>query len=168
MSDIQIPIKIQLPPVPGLTLPAVAYCARIAPDVLRHWFDRKQVTTIVPPQHAPRAYRRFQPADVVRLAVIGRLVAFGFTLAEAHEIVVQYVDSALWAVVSICGDIPWFLLRGRLYDFELVISRERGGEVSVTRRGRRDDRPSFAWLTLDVGQICSDVESRVADAGARA
>lgn len=113
-----------------MTLPATAYCARVAPDVL----DRRQVTTIVPPQPHSGAWRRFQPADVVRLAVIGRLMTFGFTVAEAHEIVVQYVDRALLAVVSVCGDIPWFLLRSRLYDFQLVVSRERGGEMQLSGR----------------------------------
>jgi DNA-binding transcriptional MerR regulator len=168
MSAPFTPIKIQIPPVPGLTLPAAAFAARVEPDVLRHWMDRKQITTIVPPQPQSGAWRRFQPADVVRISVIGRLVAFGFSVAEAHAIVREYVDSAITSVIAICGDCPWFLLRDRFYDFELAISRERGGEVSVTRRGRRDDRHSFAWLTVDVGQIAYDAESRVADAGTRA
>jgi hypothetical protein len=169
MDTLKAPIKIELPPVPGLTLPATAYCVRVAPDVLRHWRDRRQVTTIVPPQPHSGAWRRFQPADMVRLAVIARLVSFGFTIAEAHGIVVKYVDPSFSSVIAICGDCPWFLLRDRLYDFELVVSRERGGEIAVVPRGRRyEDQFSFAWLSLDIYRIASDVEARVADAGARA
>jgi DNA-binding transcriptional MerR regulator len=125
------PVKIEIPPVPGLTLPAAAYASRVDPVALRHWLDRRQVALLVP-QRSRGAWRRLQPADIVRVAVIGYLVRFGFTVAEAREVVEKHVDRRLFGVVAVCGDIPWPLLRGRLFGLVLEISRQRDGTVVVS------------------------------------
>ena len=134
-------VHIQIPPVPGVSVAAAAFAARLSTSALRHWLNDRDFAPLV--RGPARAWHRFQPADIVRAAIAGRLVAHGFTVGEAVAVVVEQVDPHIEAVVEICGNIPWPMLRGRL--------------LGVTANASRSPH---ACLSLDIGAVVVDVEER--------
>ena len=137
-----MPVQIKIPPVPGVPVAAAAYAARLTTGALRHGLNDREFAPLVPTQ--ARAWRRMQPADCVRAAVVGCLVKHGFTVPEAVAIVIEQLDPHIEAVIEILADIPWPFLRGRLHGVTVKTSRSK-----------------FARLTIDVAAICADVEGRL-------
>lgn len=76
-----------------------ATAARVTERQLRNWLDRQQFRPLGDAGREDGRWRRFAPVDVVRLAVFGRLVANGCTVAEAGDIISIYIDPifSLWA-----------------------------------------------------------------------
>lgn len=71
------------PPVPMLTVAAVARRLGVAPPTLRTW-DRRY--GLGPSAHTAGAHRRYSPADVARLMVMRRLTLQGVPPANAARI----------------------------------------------------------------------------------
>src|SRR4029453_14701004 len=68
------------PPLPTLTVAAVARRLGVAPPTPRPW-DRR--SGLGPPAPPPGAHRRYSPADVARLMVMRRLTLQGVPPADA-------------------------------------------------------------------------------------
>src|SRR5262245_23824889 len=68
------------PPLPTLTVAAVARRLGVAPPTLRTW-DRRY--GLGPSAHTAGAHRRYSPADVARLMVMRRLTLQGVPPADA-------------------------------------------------------------------------------------
>src|SRR5690349_22176290 len=68
------------PPLPTLTVAAVARRLGVAPATLRTW-DRRY--GLGPSAHTPGAHRRYAAADIARLELMQRALLQGATPAEA-------------------------------------------------------------------------------------
>src|SRR5689334_22107086 len=68
------------PPLPTLTVAAVARRLGVAPPTLRTW-DRRY--GLGPSAHTAGAHRRYSPSDVARLMVMRRLTLQGVPPADA-------------------------------------------------------------------------------------
>lgn len=142
-------MRIDLEPAPGELLPVAAYAASVTTGALRHWCTDGHFKLLVP--QPTRAWRRFSPADIVRAATVGRLVASGFEVAEAVAVVGRLVDPYLESAITVCGSVPWVLLHGELHGLVLRIERAPG-----------------CTLKIDVGEIVADVEERLSAVHAKA
>src|SRR5215212_267056 len=71
------------PPLPTLTVAAVARRLGVAPPTLRTW-DRRY--GLGPSAHTAGAHRRYSPTDVARLMVMRRLTLQGVPPADAARI----------------------------------------------------------------------------------
>jgi MerR family transcriptional regulator, light-induced transcriptional regulator len=79
------------PPLPTLTVAAVARRLGVAPPTLRTW-DRRY--GLGPSAHTAGAHRRYSPADVARLLVMRRLTLEGVSPADAARIAIATPLSA--------------------------------------------------------------------------
>lgn len=157
------PIKIDIGPVKGFRLPQAAYAARLTIYALQHLVRRSQVKLLVPRPGAG-GWHVFQPADIVRIAILGRLTTWGLTASEAGDVVESVVDRHLTALVSVCGDVPWSMLHSKFFGYYLTVSRGEAGKIAVSARdlfGEREATHTTACLTLDVGGIVTDIGERL-------
>lgn len=79
------------PPLPTLTVAAVARRLGVAPPTLRTW-DRRY--GLGPSAHTAGAHRRYSPGDVARLMVMRRLTLEGVSPADAAKIAIATPLSA--------------------------------------------------------------------------
>jgi len=59
---------------------------------VRNWLDADQVSLDAGEDRAPGKWRRFSVWDAVRLALVGRLVAYACPVVEANRIVAEYLE----------------------------------------------------------------------------
>ena len=86
------------PPLPTLTVAAVARRLGVAPPTLRTW-DRRY--GLGPSAHVAGAHRRYSPADVARLMVMRRLTLQGVPPADAARYALATQGAADVAMTSI-------------------------------------------------------------------
>jgi hypothetical protein len=159
-----MPTEHIFPPVPSVSVPVAAYAAGVCPRTFRDWIANGAIRLLAP-RSAPGRWLRVSPADIVRLAVAGRLLAFGFTLAEANEIIRDHLDTRIEGAASLAdGGASWHLLENLLRGHALTVSREPDGiAVSfATIYGARTARHTGATLTVEVGWICTAARKAVA------
>jgi hypothetical protein len=141
----------------AVTLPVAAYAAGVTPRTFRGWLEGTALVLLVP-RTASGAWLRVAPVDLVRLAVLGRLVQFGFRIAEAGAIVREHIDRQIEAVIMVGGD-----LESKLRGLSLNVSHEPSGlAVSVTTIfGTRPAKHTTAVLSIAVGYLASEARKRV-------
>ncbi len=105
-------------------------------------------------------WRRYNALDCVRLAIVGRLLAFGVSLPAAVE-VLEAVDNRLLALVM-CGiELPASFLTERLDGLTVhVVPGSDGLNIYTAPRGMAPV-PADAVLSLDIGFIADDVIARL-------
>jgi hypothetical protein len=86
------------PPLPTLTVAAVARRLGVAPPTLRTW-DRRY--GLGPSAHTAGAHRRYSPADVARLMVMRRLTLQGVPPADAARYALATAGAGEAAMTSI-------------------------------------------------------------------
>src|SRR5688572_8938773 len=86
------------PPLPTLTVAAVARRLGVAPPTLRTW-DRRY--GLGPSAHTAGAHRRYSPSDVARLMVMRRLTPQGVPPADAARYALATQGAADAAMTSI-------------------------------------------------------------------
>jgi hypothetical protein len=140
-----------------------AYAAGVCPRTFRDWIADGAITLLTP-RSAPGKWLRVSPADIVRLSVAGRLLTFGFTLAEANEIIVKHIDTRIHGAASLAdGGASWHLLENLLRGHAITVSREPHGiAVSfATLYGARTARHTGATLAVEVGWLCTAARKAV-------
>ena len=149
----------------AMTVPVAAYAAGVSADTIRNWLKGGAVRLLVP-RSRPGAWLRCAPVDLVRLAIVGELVRFGFMLTEADNILASAIDPHVAGVALALGDIPWPILISRLYSHALTVSREPSGlAISYqTLTSRRTVPHTTAMLEVFVGRIAREVCGRVREA----
>ena len=152
------PLALDIPAPEAVTAPVAALAAGVSVDCLRAWLRNDAVTLLVP-RAGRGAWLRVAPVDVVRLAVLGRLVQFGFTVAEAAAIVRDRVDRQIEGVVMVAGDCPWPLLASQFHGRTLLIARDRFGSATVSFG--RFSQHAMAALHLNLGAIVAEARRRV-------
>jgi DNA-binding transcriptional MerR regulator len=146
-------------PVPALTVAAVARRLGVAPATLRTW-DRRY--GLGPGVHAAGSHRRYTPADVARLEVMGRLTRQGVSPAEAARVARSTPESERAASESLApaadlpaADLPDAKSLARLEDW-----RVGGGRVMRLAAGGPATRGlARAAMALDAPTVCEIVES---------
>jgi hypothetical protein len=130
-----------------VSAPKAAYAAGITPEQMRQWISRERFEPQGDSDRDGRQWRRFAPVDVFRIAVAACIARYGFTVAEAFEIVHKHVDALTYGVAIISRrdaatrvEVPFSVLVARLRaeDATLVLSREKGCtsvEVQPSRAG---------------------------------
>ena len=156
--------------LPRIPAGAAALAAGISVKVLQGWTDpgrapHDRVALLGDPEREPQKWRRFSPIDVVRLAVIGRLLRYGFTVAEANKILADTLDVALFALVSY-RDLPISFVLDRLHNFVIFAARTPTGIVAKWRNRMAQDAPGDSFLTVDVGLIAEGLRPALKQIGA--
>jgi DNA-binding transcriptional MerR regulator len=127
-----------------VTFSHAARAAGVTDRTLRNWLDRGQVILEGDDGRVGATWRRFSILDVVRLAIIGRLVDYGVPVAEAYEIVADTIDPGLRGLMdrpTTPRDLPE-LLR----NMTVAVSREGGTTRKVSFGYQREDPASVAGL----------------------
>ncbi len=160
---------LDLGPVPTLTRPLASYAIGVDPRTVRGWVESGALGLLAPRAEAGK-WMRLAPVDVVRLAVFGSLLRWGFTMAEAAGIVAGYVDPHLAGLVLAAGNAPWHLVRNALLGLVLAVSREPDGRVAVSAHCMRGSRPVWhqnAMLAVNVYQLVQSVHQRARERDTR-
>ncbi len=140
-------------PSPALTVAAVARRLGVAPATLRTW-DRRY--GLGPGVHVAGSHRRYTPADVARLEVMGRLTRQGVAPAEAARVAraAPETDGAGPKTSSPVVDLPEAESLARLEDW-----RVGGGRVMRLSTGGPATRGlARAAMALDAPTVCEIVE----------
>jgi hypothetical protein len=158
------PIRLDLPHSAAVNLPVAAYGAGVAPDCMRAWLKSGSVRLLVP-RRAAGKWLRVSPVDCVRLAILGHLLRFGATIAEANGVIIDSVDRHLEGIALSVGDVPWPQIASALRGHSLAVSRDHDGLVVAyqTMFGGRPAKHNrrAALLTLEIGWIAAEVRERV-------
>lgn len=89
-----------------ITFSRAVQAARMEGNKLRNWLDRDQVTLEAHAERHGRSWRRFTLLDVVRLAIMWRIVEYGFTVEAADEVMVRHFDSGASTLRSVVSGMP--------------------------------------------------------------
>ncbi len=148
---------------PTVTASLAASAAGFSWHTFRALMGREAFRLLGHPDRGAGQWRRFAPVDVVRLAVLRRLLAHGFALAEADGVLARSVDRLVFGMAK-CGlDIPAGMLRGRLAGADLLVcrfGREIGVELDYCGHGAAGAADTV--LTLDLGRIAAEALARLA------
>jgi hypothetical protein len=132
---------------------------------MRAWLKSGSVRLLCP-RRAAGKWMRMAPVDCVRLAVLGHLIRFGATIAEANCVIIENVDRHLEGLALSIGDVPWSQLSTALRGHEMTVSRGADGLAVdyATAFGRHPARHvrKAAKLTLQIGWIAAEVRERIA------
>lgn len=147
-----------------ITVSAAADAAGLTVRVLREYLSRGALPLLTP-QARFGAWNRLCPADVLRLAVLGRLTLHGFTVSESAGVIVSHLDPRLANIAAAAGLIAWPLLRARLAGELLHVSREADGTIAATLSPFHGHRPSVhrapAVLVVNVSALAATAADRV-------
>jgi hypothetical protein len=140
-----------------ITFSRAAVAAGLTEKTLRGWLDRGQVILEGDAEREEGAWRRFSILDVVRLAIIGRVVRYGFEVRTAYEIVASTVDGKLRLVASY-RNTPPSVIPAALQGLVIVLAYVDGKRV--LRIGYSPaDRPDVS----DLGDFLTVVPAMIAD-----
>lgn len=137
---------------PQITFGFAAKAAGISEATLRNWLDRGQVWLEGDDEREEGAWRRFALVDVVRLAIVGRLVGYGLTVEQAAE----YASDAFDGLFRyLCDDrrTNRFTLPHSLRGYAMALIRN--GEQITIRLGHPKSEIDTADLRHYV-MICAD------------
>lgn len=77
---------------PSVTFRDAAHAAGVSTKTLRNWLDRGQITLQKDEERPEGGWRRFTPFDVARVAIMGRIVDYGFSVSAADALMAKYFD----------------------------------------------------------------------------
>ena len=147
---------------PAIGLPVAAAVADTTPKAVGHWLAGGLALLAAPPRTGRQAHAVY-PLDVIRLAVTARLIEYGFSTVECAEILARSVDRLLEPVAPWCPD-SWPVLRGRVADITIAVSREANG-LAVSLSGPLGTVPAqhgAVAVTVDLFAIASEARARLA------
>ena len=102
---------------------------------------------------------RFSPLDIVRVAVAGRLLACGLSLAEAAHVVAATVDEAMFAPARCGVELPCAVISMRLAGMvAFVVPRTSG--LPIVQVGNFDCRAEAA-IVIRICDIAEDALRRL-------
>jgi hypothetical protein len=135
-----------------------AYAARLTPRGLYHVLDKG---FRLGQPHLHGCWHRIDRTDVLRLAIAGRLLRYGFDALETDQIMTASIDC------RILGHRP-NQAAANLAGLALYIGRNGNRAVDLVelRSYQAADDPRGTVLRLDVGHIAADALQRLAEAGA--
>ena len=148
-----------------VTFGNAARAAGLPEKTLRNWLDRGQVLLEGDDEREGGNWRRFSVLDVIRLAIIGRLVAYGLTVTMAYELVADTVDNQTRALIAY-RNTPPRALAAILSGITLAVHKGPADEVHVIV-GHTADRPADTsdlqdFLFIRAGLIATAVLDRLA------
>lgn len=118
-------------PAPEISFGRAALCAGISEKALRGWLDRKLVTLSAESQRAGRGWRRFTVTDVVRIAVMKRIVDFGFGIEVADEMLRRHFDGVAFTARYLADQLPEARTLENQLLLEMLIILRDGRSASV-------------------------------------
>jgi DNA-binding transcriptional MerR regulator len=145
---------------PTVTARTTADAAGMTLRSLRNIVDRESFPLMCSSGRAGRSWRRFSAADVVRLAVLRRLMDHGLNVAEGAFILDKSVDGVLFGAARCGMDLPARFILYRLDGYRLQVSREADG--FALDAGSRPLPDRLAAVRLDVEWIAEAALERLA------
>jgi hypothetical protein len=144
-----------------LTVLSAAYVAFVESKVLRNWLDKRGFALVGTPDRGMNDRIRLAPVDVIRVALTGRLLRYGFSLAEAVGILADVLPRFL-PLHAASPDISFDELVEGLADCHFGVIREQGGMVIFWQTPDETSEPpaiDYA-LVLDAGRIAVGCRNR--------
>ena len=150
-----------------VTFRHAARAAGVTEKTLRNWLDRGQVILSGDDDREEGTWRRFSILDVVRLAIIGRISAYGLAVRDAAEIVSDMVDDRTQALMRFRSTPPGALVAG-LHGLRLAIQKFPDGVGHQVARsvGHEDLPDTEGWLDFaffHCGEIAATTLTRLDD-----
>lgn len=128
-------------PAPEISFGRAALCAGVNEKTLRGWLDRKQVTLSAEAGRTGRGWRRFTATDVVRIAIMKRIVDYGFGVEAADAVLCAHFDDAAFTARALAGQFDEStVLQQSLMMALLILCRD--GRVALVR-GALPHEPVF-------------------------
>lgn len=146
----------------------VAMAVGAPPKTIRNWLDRGQVVLHADEDREGLKWRRFSVWDVLRLAIVKRLVDFGLpvevaalwtggTLVPQVRLLSNYKNTPPDALAASLVHTTLFVWRGESYGWSMEVVREPG--VGPSR-----EIPA-AVLRVDIGRIARETIDTLASVG---
>lgn len=129
------------------------------PKSLRNWMQRSQVAFFSPDTGG---WKSFCVADLILLALVRRLAAFGLTLDQTNEIQKRLFDEIMPSRDAL-EKTPILAFIGAFKDFKLIVWW-KDGEPWANLHHRRFDpmpEPSDTYLVIDLPKMISTTLDRL-------
>lgn len=141
-----------------ITFAHAARAAGLTEKTLRNWLDRGQVILTGDEEREGASWRRFSLLDVVRLACVGRLASYGFSVRDAAVMVDDLIADRL-SLLRRYRNTPPNAIAAALHGTTIALSHNAGG-YSVSRSVFPDSPADVSnmshYVFLDLGQIATD------------
>ena len=146
-----------------VTVASAAHAAGFSLRGLRLIMGTHDVPLLGQAQRAAGCWHRFASVDVVRLAVLRRLLEHGFKVPDAVDVIGRTVDEHVFGLVR-CGlDLPAHVLCDRMRGAAAHVWRHAGRvHVELTPADVAPRHAHGTWLTLALGSIASEALDRLA------
>ena len=143
----------------SVRLPRAAYAVGTTPKALSHWLAAG-LPLLAHAERRGGAWHRVAPLDLIRLAVVRRLLPYGFSVAEAEGILARSVDGLLLAYPMSGLPCCWAIVQAKLFGRSLAVSRDPDGRIRVGMDTLGDARGAER-LTLDLQAIAAETRARL-------
>jgi hypothetical protein len=139
--------------------------AGVSPAALRNWLDRGQIPELdaEAEERAGARWRRFSLLDVLRLAMVRRVVDYGAPVAFAGLAAGGWLASA--ALLLAYTRTPVAALAAHYRHRIAVVWRPDAGGWDARMIASTDDLPggiADAWVTIDLGTVAESVMTTLA------
>jgi hypothetical protein len=142
----------------SIPLAQAAGAADLVAKTIRNWLDRGQFTPAHEDEREAGSWRKFSFFDVMRMAVMGRLVSHGFAISEAET----KADEIVPQLIGRYKRVPVGALAAAMKGKTLAIARARGSETPVVMVIAGQNPASHAENKIDVTFINLEMLTRQA------